>query len=430
MKPCLALPALLLVLAGPAHGAADPETVARGKYLAAAGDCVACHTAPDGRPYAGGRAVESPFGDIYSSNITPDRKFGIGDYSLEDFSRAVRLGIRKDGAQLYPAMPYPSYAKVSDADIAALYAFFMNGIEPVPQAAPKTALAWPFSMRWGVKFWNWAFAPEGVSAQAEATDPLDRGHYLVESLGHCGSCHTPRGLAFQEKGYGADDEHFLAGAEIGGWPTPSLRAGGSGRGLPQWSEDDIVEFLATGRNRFGAVVGEMELVITHSTSQLTEADNRAIATFLKSLPARADTPAATPAAAPDTAQRLTAAKVDVNSGERLYLDNCNACHFVDGKGAPPAFPPLAGNTLVDAESPSGVIRVILSGSRLPSTPRAPSDIAMPNFDWRLSDDEVAKIASFVRSSWGNRGGAVTADQVAKIRKEIGETTPSAAPDVK
>lgn len=429
MKTSLVLPVAALLLAAPAHAASDPDTVARGKYLAAAGDCVACHTAPDGRPYAGGRAVASPFGDIYSSNITPDKKFGIGDYSLQDFSRAVREGIRRDGARLYPAMPYPSYAKISDADVAALYAFFMNRVEPVAEAAPKTALAWPFSMRWGVRVWNWGFAPEGVSAFADAEDDVGRGRYLVESLGHCGSCHTPRGLAFQEKGYTADDEDFLAGAEIGGWPTPSLRAGGSGPGLPQWRAEDIAEFLATGRNRFGAVVGEMELVITHSTSQLSDADNLAIAKFLKSLPSGG---AVAPQAAPatDSAGRLSAAEVGTDTGERLYLDNCNACHFVDGKGAYPAFPPLAGNTLVNAENPDGVIHVILSGSRIPSTPRSPSDISMPNFNWRLTDDEVAKIASFVRSAWGNRGGPVNAEQVAKVREEIGEVRPSAAPDVK
>lgn len=408
----------------------DPALADRGKYIAAAGDCIACHTSPaqGSKQYAGGRAVASPFGDIYSSNITPDKQSGIGNYTLEDFSRAVREGIRKDGAKLYPAMPYPSYAKTSDDDIAALYSYIMTQVEPVAEAAPKTDLRWPFNMRWGVGLWNFAFKPSEVSAYATATDPVGRGRYLVEGLGHCGSCHTPRGLAFQEKGYTGDDEDFLAGSEIGGWPTTSLRAGGSGPGLPQWSKEDIAEFLATGRNRFGAVVGEMELVITHSTSQLTDEDNLAIASYLKSL--QGTRVAAAPAPQSDTAQRLTAARVDVNSGERLFLDNCNACHFVDGKGAPPAFPPLAGNTLVNAESPSGVIRVVLSGARLPSTPQAPSDIGMPNFDWRLSDDEVARIATFVRSSWGNQAPAATAEQVAKIRAEIGETKPSAAPDVK
>lgn len=425
MKPILAF-ATLALAAAPAMAATDPATVARGEYLAIAGDCVACHTAPGGKPFAGGRAVESPFGEIYASNVTPDRDHGIGDYTLEDFSRALRQGVRKDGAQLYPAMPYPSYVKISDADIAALYAYFMNGVAPVAEAAPKTALAWPFSMRWGVKLWNLAFAPSGVSAFAQAQDPVGRGRYLVESLGHCGSCHTPRGLAFQEKGYGGEDTAFLSGGEIGGWPTPSLRAGGDGPGLPRWSADDIAALLATGRNAHGATVGEMSLVIAHSTSKLTDADNLAIAAYLKSLPApRAG--AAKPA--DDATARLTAAKVAVDSGERLYLDNCSACHFVDAKGAPPAFPPLAGNTLVNAENPFGMVHVILAGARLPSTPKQMADMAMPNFDWRLSDDEVAKLATFVRSSWGNAAPSVKPAEVAKVRAQLAREPrePSSAP---
>lgn len=426
MKPLLAF-ALAAVAAAPVAAQSDPETVARGAYLATAGDCVACHTAPGGQPFAGGRAVNSPFGEIYSSNITPDRRYGIGDYTLDDFARAVRRGVRSDGAQLYPAMPYPSYARISDADVAALYAYFMNGVPPVAEAAPKTALAWPFSMRWGVKLWNRMYAPEGVSAFAAAADPVGRGRYLVESLGHCGSCHTPRGWAFQEKAYGGEDPLFLAGGEIDDWPTPSLRAGGAGPGLPQWSAEEIAEFLATGRNAHGAVVGEMTLVIAHSTSKLGDADNRAIAAYLKSLPATG--PGQGKVADDGTAARLAAAKVPPDSGERLYLDNCSACHFVDAKGAPPAFPPLTGNTLVNAENPFGMIHVILAGSRLPSTPKQEADMAMPNFDWRLSDEEVAKLATFVRASWGNDAPEVKPADVRKVRERVvrENRTPSSGP---
>lgn len=426
MKPLLAF-AVLVLAAGPAAAAADPETVARGAYLATAGDCVACHTAPNGEPFAGGRAVASPFGEIYSSNITPDRRYGIGDYSLDEFRRAVRDGIRKDGANLYPAMPYPSYAKISDDDIAALYAFFMARVDPVAEAAPKTALAWPFSMRWGVTAWKWAFAPDGVSRFADAEDPIGRGRYLVESLGHCGSCHTPRGWAFQEKAYDGSDPLFLAGGEIDEWPTPAIRAGGPGPGLPDWSAEEIATFLATGRNAHGAVVGEMKLVIAHSTSKLSDADNAAIAAYLKSLPATRESTAK--AADDGTAARLAAAKFGVESGERLFVDNCAACHFVDAKGAPPAFPPLAGNTLVNADNPFGMIHVILAGARLPSTPKQEADMAMPNFDWRLSDAEVAKLATFVRSSWGNSAPAVTPEDVAEVRERVANENrePSSGP---
>lgn len=411
-----------------AHAAtnADPALVERGAYVAKLGDCVACHTGPSNQPYAGGRAVPSPFGDIYSSNITPDPKLGIGDYTLEEFSRAVRKGVRKDGAHLYPAMPYPSYSNVSDDDIKALYSYFMNGLKPVANQVPETKLTWPFSMRWGVGLWDWAFGPSGVGPSATATDQVARGKYLVEGLGHCGSCHTPRGFAFQEKAYHGDDPLFLSGGELDNWPTPSIRAGGEGPGLPSWSQQEIAQLLATGRNAHGAVVGEMTLVVAHSTSLLTDEDNLAIAAYLKSLPASKK---ARPTPASDATQRLTAAKVDVNSGERLFLDNCSACHFVDGRGAPPAFPPLVGNTLVNAEDPAGMIHVILAGARLPSTPKLESDLAMPNFDWRLSDEEVAKLATFVRSSWGNQAPAVKADEVAKVRDRIAKETrePSSGP---
>lgn len=429
MNKLLALATLAAIGAAPLAEAApnaDPALAERGAYVAKLGDCVACHTGPSNQPFAGGRAVPSPFGDIYSSNITSDPKYGIGDYSLDEFSRAVREGIRKDGARLYPAMPYPSYANISDDDIKALYSFFLTRVAAVPNDVPKTKLLWPFSMRWGVGLWDWAFGPSGVSPNAAATDAVARGKYLVEGLGHCGSCHTPRGFAFQEKAYHGDDPLFLAGGEIDNWPTPSLRAGGGGPGLPSWTQEEIAQFLATGRNAHGAVTGEMKLVIEHSTSLLTDEDNLAIAAYLKSLPA-SRAPRATPAS--DATKRLASAKVGVDSGERLFLDNCSACHFVDGKGAPPAFPPLANNTLVNADDPAGMIHVILAGSRLPSTPYAPSDLAMPNFDWRLTDDEVANLATFVRSSWGNQAPAVKPDQVAKVRGRVVKENrePSAGP---
>ena len=410
-----ALAALGLTSAAHAAPNANPALAERGAYVAKLGDCIACHTGPSNQPFAGGRAVPSPFGDIYSSNITSDPKHGIGDYSLEEFSRAVREGVRKDGARLYPAMPYTSYAKTSDDDIKALYSYFINSVPAVAEPAPKTKLAWPFSIRWGVGLWDWAFGPGGATPVPASSDPVARGKYLVEGLGHCGSCHTPRGFAFQEKAYVGEDPLFLSGGEIDNWPTPSLRAGGSGPGLPSWSREEIAQFLATGRNAHGAVTGEMRLVIEHSTAQLNDDDNLAIAAYLKSLTASA-APRPTPAS--DATQRLTAAKLDVNSGERLFLDNCAACHFVDGKGAPPAFPPLANNTLVNAPNPAGMIHVVLAGARLPSTPYAPSDLAMPNFDWRLSDDEVARLATFIRTSWGNQAPAVKPDEVAKVRERV------------
>lgn len=406
------------VLAASAAEAAspDPALAEKGEYLARAGDCMACHTAPGGKPFAGGVPIASPFGDIYASNITPDPKAGIGGYSLEQFSRALRQGIRGDGERLYPAMPYTAYSKTSDADVAALYAYFMTKVEPVAQAAPQTSLTWPFSMRWGLAVWDGMFGPSAkAKVDGETTDPVARGKYLVEGLGHCGSCHTPRGLAFQEKATDGTDAAFLSGADINGWHAPNLRAGGDGPGVQAWSAADIAEYLATGRNVHNAVAGDMTLVVEHSMSHLTAADVSAIAAYLKSLPGP-KAPAKT--AKSDTVAKLDAGKLAPDSGERLYMDNCAACHFTSGRGAPRAFPSLAGNSLVVAENPGGLIHVILAGARMPSTPQAPADLAMPGFGWRLSDDEAAKIATFVRSGWGNAAKPVSAADVAKVRKTV------------
>jgi mono/diheme cytochrome c family protein len=417
MKSILALSALAAFGAsGSVLAAADPALVARGEYLAHAGDCMACHTVPGGKPYAGGLGIKSPLGTIYATNITPDAKAGIGGYTLEQFSRAMREGVRADGARLYPAMPYTAFSKVGDADIAALYAYFMNGVAPVAEKAPETSLTWPFSMRWGLAMWNGMFAPSPKAvAAAEGGDPVARGRYLVEGLGHCGSCHTDRGLAMQERAYDGSSADFLSGADVNGWHAPNLRAGGEGRGIQAWSDADIAEYLATGRNLHNAVVGEMSLVVEHSTSRLTDADVAAIAAFLKSLPGPR---AATKAAGSDTEAKLAAGVVGVDSGERLYLDNCAACHFVTGMGAPRVFPSLRDNSLVVAKDPTGLLSVILAGARMPSTAKAPADLAMPGFAARLSDEEAAKIATFVRSGWGNTAPAVSAKEAAAVRRSL------------
>lgn len=413
---------------------ATQSDVQRGEYLARAGDCVACHTAPGGKPFAGGLEIDSPFGTIVSTNITPDSETGIGDYSRDQFAAALREGQRADGANLYPAMPYPSYAKVSDEDIDALYAYFMQGVEPVNAQPPKTDVSFPFSQRWGISLWNWLFTDDEVFQAANGQgEQVARGAYLVEGLGHCGSCHTPRGMMFQEKALAGGDEDYLAGEALDGWWAPSLRGGGEGQqGLQAWRADDIVDYLATGRNDHSAVVGDMTSVVAHSTSYLRDDDLNSIAAYLKSLPRRdgdeaegADS-ASTPA---QTEAMLTAADVEGKLGARLYLDNCNACHFANGRGAPQVFPSLSDNALVDAGDPTGLIHVILAGARLPSTPNKPEALAMPDFGWRLSDEEVAELATFVRGGWGNQAGSVTADQVAKVREALPEDRVTSAPDV-
>ncbi|QDD66778.1 c-type cytochrome [Herbaspirillum seropedicae] len=391
--------------------AADQDLVARGQYLARAGDCMACHSAAGKPAYSGGLAIDSGHGVIYSTNITPDKEHGIGNYSEAQFSAAVRHGVRADGTQLYPAMPYPSYAKVSDEDIHALYTYFMQGVQPVASTPPASSMSFPFNIRWGMKLWNVFFANDKPFREQDGwSAEIKRGAYLVEGLGHCGSCHTPRGFAMNEKASDSSQAQFLSGGDLNGWAVPSLR------GMPHWSAQDIVDYLQTGRNKTASVAGEMSLVVEHSTSHLKREDLQAMAAYLKTLSpvASSGSGRVIPQGVDATVSKLTAAK-DLTLGERLYLDNCAACHFVNGRGAPGIFPVLDGATVVNAENPSALLHVILAGARTPSTEKAPSILVMPGFAHRLSDEEAAALATFVRQGWGNHAGKVSEREVGKLR---------------
>ncbi|MFI0473308.1 c-type cytochrome [Halomonas sp. HMF6819] len=407
----------------------DDEVISRGEYLARAGDCVACHTAPGGEPFAGGLAVESPFGAIYSTNITPDSETGIGDYSRDEFAAALREGERADGKHLYPAMPYPSYSLITDEDIDALYAYFMEGVAPVENTPERTDLSFPFNQRWGIGLWDWLFTnDETFSPDPERSDEENRGAYLVQGLGHCGSCHTERGLFFQEKALDDSDDAFLSGEVLEGWYAPSLRGSGDGgSAIERWDDQAIVDYLATGRNDESAVAGEMTSVVAHSTSHLNDSDLQAIAAYLNSLGSQGDRPRITDTQVGETDAMLTRADVENDLGARLYLDNCNACHFSNGRGASQVFPSLSGSSMVNADDPTGMIRVILAGAKLPSTEQRPEALAMPDFAWRLSDDEVAKLATFVRGAWGNDAGEVSASAVADVRDELPDDRVTSAP---
>ena len=403
--------------------AAQPDAaplVEAGRYVATASDCIACHTAPGGKPYAGGRAVQSPIGAMYSSNITPDKATGIGSYTLDQFDRAIRHGIRQDGVSLYPAMPYPSYAKMSDQDIRALYAFFMHGVAPVNANNRKNDITWPLSIRWPMAIWRKTFAPADMAPlnlskyQSEA---MARGAYLVQGAGHCGTCHTPRAVTMQEKALDEGGKEFLAGGPlIDGWRAVNLR-GDKADGLGAWSEQDIIDTLRTGRNGNTAVVGgPMNDVVAHSMQFMNDADLKSIALYLKSLPATGATKSTF--AANDSTTKVLQSGKDDNRGAQLYLDNCNACHRSDGRSNRITFPALPGNPTVLADDATSLIRLVLAGSRLPSTQLRPSDLAMPGFAWRLSDEETAQVVTFVRQGWGNGASAVSASDVAKVRKEI------------
>ncbi|WLG74175.1 cytochrome c [Pseudomonas simiae] len=400
--------------------AAETDLIKQGEYLARAGDCVACHTAKGGKPFAGGLPMETPIGVIYSTNITPD-KSGLGDYSFEDFDKAVRHGVAKSGSTLYPAMPYPSYARVSDSDMQALYAYFMKRVEPVAQENKDSDIPWPLSMRWPLAAWRWMFAPAVEEHQAQAVvDPvISRGAYLVEGLGHCGACHTPRALTMQEKALSATDGNaFLAGsAPLEGWIAKSLR-GDHKDGLGSWSEEQLVQFLKTGRSDRSAVFGGMSDVVVHSMQYMSENDLTAIARYLKSLPA------VDPKDSPYTYDKQVAEALwkgdDSQRGASVYIDNCAACHRTDGHGYTRVFPALAGNPVLQTADATSLINIVLNGGTLPATHTAPSTFTMPAFAWRLSDQEVADVVSFVRGSWGNTGSAISAAQVADIRKKSGD----------
>ncbi len=395
---------------------ADKALIEKGRYLAAAADCIACHTAKNGKPFAGGLGIDSPIGKIYSTNITPDKATGIGDYTFQEFDDAVRRGVAKNGSSLYPAMPYVSYAKVKPSDVKALYAYFMHGVQPVAQPNRSTDIMWPLSMRWPLRFWRMAFAPDAITDDRPLpNDPIVRGRYLVEGLAHCSACHTPRGVGLQEKSLTDDGHTFLSGGVIDGYLAKNLR-GDSKDGLGTWSEADIVAFLKGGRTAHSAAFGGMTEVVENSTQHMSDADLFAIAAYLKTLaPADAAGSALLPNPAAATALR---AGTDHSNGALTYVDNCAACHRTTGVGYSGTFPALALSSAVNSDDPTSLIHLVLQGGEMPWTKSAPTHYGMPGFSDRLTNRDVADVLTFVRSSWGNHAPAVTADQVAKVREAV------------
>jgi mono/diheme cytochrome c family protein len=415
---------LIAIYAMAQSAPASKELVQRGAYLARAGDCIACHTAPKGKPYAGGVPIATPMGVIYSTNITPDLETGIGHYSMDNFVKVMREGVTDDGDHLYPAMPYTSYTRLSQEDLSALYAYFMQGVEPVRKPNHPTKLSWPLSIHSLMAVWNGLYLKKGeYAADPNKSVSWNRGAYLVQGLGHCGGCHTPRGVLGQEKaGSEKDGRQYLAGAKLDNWYALPL-TGDRKTGLYAWSKDEIAEYLRTGRTARVAAVGIMAEVVGKSTQYLTDQDLMAIAEYLKSLPPSNDEGqgngdlAIQASAASAAACALSAGDTGMR-GSRVYLDNCNACHRLDGSGAKRTFPNLVKNEAVNAKDPISLIHIVLAGGAMPSTQTAPSAFAMPDFGWRLSDVEVADVLSFVRGNWGNHVAAVSTDEVGRIRKAL------------
>ncbi len=400
---------LSAILLNSAFADTQDEQVKLGGYLAHLGDCIACHTVKGGKAMAGGLELKTPFGVIYSTNITPDAKNGIGSYTFEQFDRAMRKGIAADGHNLYPAMPYPSFAKTSASDMHALYAYMMHGVEPVNQPNKENHLMWPFSMRFGLKIWNMVFLDDApFEADLQKSEQWNRGAYIVQGLGHCGSCHTPRGIGFQEKTMsqdGGDGKLFLTGSTVEAWHAVNLRN--------QWSAADVAKFLKTGYNSHATAYGTMTEVVHFSTQNFSDSDLSAMGEYISTLSPSAESDILKPKGA-----KLVQEKdLYKTRGGLGYVQFCSTCHQLDGRGMDKLFPPLADNSSVQSKDPTSVIHVVLSGWMSPETQSAKRAFGMPNYS-SLTDKELAEIVTFVRTKWGNQGNPVTADEIKKVRSSI------------
>jgi mono/diheme cytochrome c family protein len=372
-----------LLLLAPVITLADRSTAA-GEYIARAADCVSCHSASQDKPFAGGRPLKSAFGTIYGTNITSDPETGIGSWTKADFERALRQGIRKDGAFLYPAMPYTSYTKMTDADMSALWSY-IHSLPPIKNTIPSNTLPFPFSLRSGLAVWQSLYFTPGPYRSSSAKDAAwNRGAYLVQALGHCGECHTPRNAA-----QGLEPAHALSGAEIEGWYAPDIGSGSPSK-LASWSQGEIAHFLKTGDGPGNTkAFGPMQEVIHDSLRYLHDSDLQAVSAYLKdqATNARPETP--TKAVLPRIA-----------AGKSIYEDHCSSCHQSDGQGMPGTVPALAANDSVTAREPYDVVMAVLEGF-----PPQGTWGAMGSFAATLSDDQISDVANYVRTAWGNAAPA-------------------------
>ena len=383
------------------EGRAEPaaDDVARGKALTEAGDCAGCHTADPTKPFAGGKRIDTPLGGIYSPNLTPDRDTGIGGWSENDFHRALRFGVAPNGSRYYPAFPYPHFTKLTRQDILAIRAYLAT-LSAVSNTPPPLELRWPFNYRVVMRGWNWLFFKPGIlQPDQQKSAEWNRGRYLVEGAGHCGTCHTPKNI------FGAERRgQAYGGGLVKGMFAPRLDAA-ERSGLKSWSVEDIAEYLQSGRNGRSHAGEVMSEVVTNSTSRMSDADVRAIAVYLKDLPVGEPEPTVSPPPPTQT-----------TDGEKLYRSACIACHEADGSGAPRIYPPLPGNANLQSADPSSTLRVILDGAETVTTARAPNKGSMPAYAAKMSDQQIADVTNYIRNSWGNAAPLVTPEQVAKARR--------------
>jgi mono/diheme cytochrome c family protein len=396
--------AIVLLCTASAFGgalAAEPsEMIARGKALTVAGDCASCHTADPAKPFAGGKRIDTPFGGIYSPNLTPDRDTGIGSWSDGEFYQALREGVRRDGSRYYPAFPYPNFTKLIRDDILAIRAYLAT-LTPFRNNSPPPELRWPLTYRVLMRGWNFVFFRPGIFQPNQLKSAeWNRGGYLVEGAAHCGACHTPKNM------FGADKRgRAYGGGSVDGWFAPRLDSA-EHSGLKSWSVDDIVEYLQSGRNGKSHSGGPMAEVIVNSTSVMSDADVRAMAVYLKDLPVGAPEPTVAPPP-----------QAEMAAGRAIYARACVACHEADGSGAPRIYPPLPGNANMLSADPTSTLRIILDGAQTVTTPRAPNTGSMPDYAKQLSDQQIADVTNYIRNSWGNAAPLVTPAQVKKARRE-------------
>jgi mono/diheme cytochrome c family protein len=401
--------------------------ISHGEYVARLGNCVACHSIPEGEPLAGGLRMNVPMlGNLYTTNITPDPATGIGSYSFDEFDRAMRFGVKRDGTRMYPAMPYPSYAKMSEQDMRALYDFIMNEVEPVNAPnQPSEIPGWKDMARQGMGLWNlMTMDDDPYEPNNNQSDDWNRGAYLVQGLGHCGACHTPRGLLMQEKGLDEGDSAFLAGAPLDHWSASSLN-GDIKSGLGSWNEDDVAEFMGSGHNRFGTAFGTMVEVVNNSTQHMSDADLRAMAVYLKSLPPVAEVGATAWSYDNSDTEELLALDFS-EPGSQIYYEYCSNCHGTNGQGYYFYQLLLAGNPVLMDPDPSSLINLTLNGSLRVIADQGPDVNDMPYFRQLLSDDEIAEVVTYIRSAWGHDAPAVSTGMVSEIRAA---TDPSRNDDI-
>ncbi len=377
------------------------EAIARGKALTEAADCAGCHTADPAKPFAGGKRIDTPFGGIYSPNLTPDRESGIGAWSDEEFYRALHDGVAPDGSRYYPAFPYPNFTKMTPDDVVAIRAY-LTTVTPIRNVTPTPKLRWPLNHRVVMRGWNLLFFRAGTfETNPEKSEEWNRGAYLVEGATHCGACHTPKNA------FGADKrDQLYGGGLVQGWFAPRLD-GSTRSGLKSWSVEDIVEYLQSGRNGRSHAGQLMAEVVTHSTSLMSEIDLHAIAVYLKDLPAGAPEPIVT-----------RPPQASMTSGAAVYARACIACHEANGEGAPRIYPPLPGNANLQSADPSSAIEIILDGAQTMTTPRAPNTGSMPAYAEQLSDQQIADVANYIRNSWGNAAPLVTPAQIKRKRRMV------------